>query len=384
MASQCQSTGAPLTTFHGWLKQVDITKCDYVEAAALRTAFSNLWSYTSLAPEKRHELEVRLPFAKFDYQERHDRRFAGFHDLLAGRYFTVCESASGEDGRALIDELSAYSPPESGLYIFDIGYDQGRVGLDIFGKVDLSTLPKSKTLICIFDVANLNPATDLSKLFNRNPSRKAEICRGRNALLIEVPYVVSEVTIESVLDLRETASQTWLAESLAAERMCVFCGSLQEVYTKESGHIVVLEDRELRSIVGKPAKGNEFLRWLPALLDPNPGGNSLTESIGRYLRTNKVNALIYPSARTNCGVLQSADKETCAYGGWNLVDYRNAPIQTFDASMYLDPIRMLKLGNGINLSAIKSGDHNGTWLLLRGLDVRFGKSMSRTQTKQGK
>ncbi|MGA2553397.1 MAG: hypothetical protein ABSF20_01270, partial [Smithella sp.] len=177
MASQYQNTGAPLTTFHGWLKQVDITKYDYVEAAALRTAFSNLWSYASLAPEKRHEWEVRLPLIKFDYQEQHDRRFAGFHDLPAGRYFTVCESASGNDGRALIDELSAYSPPENGLYIFDLGYDQGRAGLDIFRKFDLSTLPISKTLLCIFDVASLNPATDLSKLFNRNPEGKAEICR---------------------------------------------------------------------------------------------------------------------------------------------------------------------------------------------------------------
>jgi hypothetical protein len=75
---------------------------------------------------------------------------------------------------------------------------------------------------------------------------------------------------------------------------------------------------------------------LPTLVGPGLGGSEATSLIGSYLRTHGVQALIYPSARFNTWV-QVQDGVPVDYGGWNLVDYRNAPcsqLPAFDPGLF--------------------------------------------------
>jgi hypothetical protein len=67
-----------------------------------------------------------------------------------------------------------------------------------------------------------------------------------------------------------------------------------------------------------------FLRMLPTLLASRLGGSEATNLIGSYLRTYGADGLIYPSARFDPWV-QLQNDAIVDYGGWNLVDYRNAP-----------------------------------------------------------
>ena len=64
------------------------------------------------------------------------------------------------------------------------------------------------------------------------------------------------------------------------------------------------------------------------------GGDGLTNAIGSYLRTIGVEALIFPSARSDTYV-EFRNGELVDFGGWNLVDYRNATIETEDERLLL-------------------------------------------------
>lgn len=69
-----------------------------------------------------------------------------------------------------------------------------------------------------------------------------------------------------------------------------------------------------------------FLGILPALLHQDGGGDSTCRAIGFWLRSLGGEAFVYPSARTDCGVLVE-NGIIKHWHGWNLVDYRNAPAQ---------------------------------------------------------
>src|SRR5690349_19109793 len=74
-------------------------------------------------------------------------------------------------------------------------------------------------------------------------------------------------------------------------------------------------------------KSRTFLDLLPALLSPLTGGGvfeNLSQLVGHWMRTHDVEALVYPSARTNAGVVVRQG-EIVNHAGWNIVDYRHAP-----------------------------------------------------------
>jgi hypothetical protein len=122
---------------------------------------------------------------------------------------------------------------------------------------------------------------------------------------VNVHYKVEELRIDRVVDLRYPEVQAGFVRA--------FCPSLAD-----------------EGVSG-------FLRLLPALLDPRLGGSVTTDLIGLYLRTHGAQALIYPSARFNTWVKVEAAIPT-EFGGWNLVDYRDAPpcshLPTFDPSLF--------------------------------------------------
>jgi hypothetical protein len=362
---------APLTTFSGFLKQIDVTGSDYIVRAAFQSAFSNFWSYASENRKSRKRIAARLKDAEVVFQHRHNRRFAGAEDFPNGRYFTICADAFGDDSRTMLDELTAYSADSSGpFFAFDLGYDHGRAGLEQWGPFEL--MPHSQKILLIFDASKLNEKSPLRKLAYKRSRRWANslFSQGRNAIVVEAPYKVTEVVIPNSLDLRQIDAQRWLSGSLSQQRICRFAKTLEELFQTKKGQAVLLDDSALQTLIEAPNAEENFLRWLPALVAPAPGGNGLTESIGRFLRLNQVSALIYPSARTNCGAIQRGGQLSTCWG-WNLVDYRNSKFHSYDLTLEADPIDVLEIGKAINVRSIDSGEFAGTWLLLRGLDVIF-------------
>ena len=87
-------------------------------------------------------------------------------------------------------------------------------------------------------------------------------------------------------------------------------------------------------IAEDPSPEASFIHMLPWLMIRDNGGDSLTNAIGSYLREIGVNALIFPSARSDVYV-EFQDGELVDYSGWNLVDYRDATNEPIEGTLHL-------------------------------------------------
>jgi hypothetical protein len=121
---------------------------------------------------------------------------------------------------------------------------------------------------------------------------------------VQVPYRVERQRIENVVDLRLPTVRDWFFDK--------FFEGDGEVFKK--------------ILVSYKKSEGSFLQMLPSLVYPDLGGNDITHAIGTWLRLNRVNALVYPSARCDvkCVVQNGKVLEEHCWG-WNLVDYRGAP-----------------------------------------------------------
>jgi hypothetical protein len=108
----------------------------------------------------------------------------------------------------------------------------------------------------------------------------------------EVGYTVSELRREKVLDLRYPEAQEWLYQQF---------GGVVENALPDDG----------------------FLAMLPTLMANDIGGNDLTNAVGSLLRNHGVDALVFPSARSNV-FTEFNEGKLVRWGGWNLVDYWDA------------------------------------------------------------
>ena len=121
-----------------------------------------------------------------------------------------------------------------------------------------------------------------------------------DAAHVEIPYDVSETRIPGVLDLRYPDARKWLCDEFGFGK----------------AGVLVLPN-------GAPTREITFLDMLPSLMARDNGGDDLTNVIGAYLRLIGVSALVFPSARSNVFV-DFRDGTLNDFGGWNLVDYRDA------------------------------------------------------------
>jgi hypothetical protein len=119
---------------------------------------------------------------------------------------------------------------------------------------------------------------------------------------------------------------------------------------------------------------------LPTLFTQELGGGLFCQMVGRWLRENHVNALIYPSVRSNAAV-DIHDGTVVGWTSWNLVDYRDsdAPSLRFldTTNFWEDQVRV---GPGlavvpapesnpyesVQVEYVDSGPREGSWRV-RGL-----------------
>ncbi len=155
-----------------------------------------------------------------------------------------------------------------------------------------------------------------------------------------LPLLVRTETIDKVLDLRDGSVADCFAQEATALRNHV-----------GEATIPVFPFR-------KPL--NTFNEILPELLVQERGGGQFTRIVGDWLRRIGVNALIFPSARSDCGV-HIINGQMVDYIGWNLVDYRGAPpignlIFTSDRDHWFNRVRV---GPGTT-----PGEEGGSWIEL--------------------
>jgi len=120
-------------------------------------------------------------------------------------------------------------------------------------------------------------------------------------LLISLPYTIDRYDIDGVLDLRQLTAQRWFAEHFTeiANFKVLPHMAMQDAWT------------DVRS----------FLDILPILLDQREGGGDTTMWVGQWLMDHDVQALVYPSARSNCAVMYKSFEPVQMFG-FCLVDYR--------------------------------------------------------------
>jgi hypothetical protein len=194
-------------------------------------------------------------------------------------------------------ELGAYRSPRlcGRMNIYDLFYASNAEEL---------SLPKSHSFVFMFDQQRFRDRGGPELKDSQTVSLKD----GRIGVVI--PYQIKQISIDRVLDLRRRKAQDWLFQ------------------TFRNGY---------KGFWSKPFAGElvNFFSMFPTFYDPAHGGAEETQAIGYWLRMHGVNAVIYPSARCNTGVVCKGEDPVEWYG-WNLVDYRYSPIPSGKDGMHMD------------------------------------------------
>lgn len=302
----------PLTNFKGFLKQIDASQLGARERASLNAALPHFWPAEQ--PDNWHD-QIRsardrlqrmlgdshgmLPGQPITWQAVPNRRFSGGDDLPRGRYYTICKDSSGGDDLTLLSEMAAYrSVRRSALCSI---LDTQELPHSLF---DDQLRPKRNSMFLVFvDDPNLpnHFINELDQRFGGGQrlyldTHQLEKVR---AVYVELPYRILNFEIQMVLDLRRITAQEWFYEMFSVRRKSVY-------------------------VAFEGSQATDFTDMLPWLMTMELGGSTFTEGVGNILRRNKVNAFIYPSARSDCYAIQ-AHRRLAKSAGWCLVDYRNAP-----------------------------------------------------------
>jgi hypothetical protein len=134
------------------------------------------------------------------------------------------------------------------------------------------------------------------------------------------PLTIVDMTIERAVDLRCSATMQWLFETFVAMEV-----ANEGRFTTSSGEVIgCYKDPP-------PADPTEFV---PTLLSQIlGGGTTFIQGVGAWLRANGVEALIYPSARSDSRSVSCNGTIVESYG-YILVDYRDSPPCAFEPRRY--------------------------------------------------
>ena len=279
----------PTTRFEGYLKQMDLEALGPLQRLAIATAFPK-FSARGPTEDEKGRARAAVGAHAIWFEREQERRFAGGTDLPRGRYHSVCADESGDDHGCLLHELINYTDLSKSGYVFiaDMALHADEVNRT-FGQ----SFPTGRYILLIF----------LSLAGPTNPFMAAAraampdlVPQTSRMATVELNYQVRYTSIDNVLDLRRLDAQQFLVEHCT--------------------DMIMAESTGITS----------FAKMLPALLDFRIGGGPYTRAIGNFLRRAGISGLVYPSARADCHALQ-AHGTLADWGGWNLVDYRDAPVE---------------------------------------------------------
>lgn len=233
------------------------------------------------------------------------KRFSGHPPLPGGFYYTLVNDPSGDDEGTLSQELKAYAAhgsKQEGLFEFwDFTVPRQRAeGLDFVRKCIRGPLPIEMDGPCL--VIALLPVNDHPHPLARDFTSKPV------AVHVCISLSIERLRFDSVVDLREP--QTAQAFTHTMTRLPFFPNN-------------------------PPL--DSFRDLLPTMLRQNLGGtHGFHSAIGSALRHMGAQALIFPSARSDCYVEADGGKVR-KWGGWNLVRYARAPAPELVRYIDLDP-----------------------------------------------
>ena len=293
---------------------------------------------------------VRLGANYVSWKSTPQRRYSGGsllgEDLPRGRYYSLAYDNTGNDFGTLVRELLAYSDPRIGglMSLLDLPYNAAAN----MPALPLGVSPElCGSILVIFVDSPLGRSPVFDLLIRDGVVEN----RSQDRALFATPlrYQLSTASIPGTLDLRTVNGQEWLVNEFAAK------DSLNFNKADRSG-------------------ADSFVKLLPTLLSPTLGGDHFTAAIGIWLRLHGVNALIYPSARSNCHVTNQQG-QLMDYRGWCLVDYRGAPTPRFKDVFDYSPGWPQKLGNGVQVRVASGSKYRGSWQVL-GLEEWYHEALT--------
>ncbi len=281
------------TSFQGTLKRLAL---DEAEEPARAKAFQ--WAFPGFL-----DPVVDRPEDEGTITLRHRRRrysgglFGGGKSLPRGRYSTVCINANGDDAWGLCQELRAYagSTLRQKIYVYDLGES------DLQDQFQEKGWLVGKRLGLHF----VDPDGEMFARYAAIGDAALISAQDPGFWRTHLDYVLEDVEIEGVVDLRLPETQEW------------FCNTFRQGYG---------------SFWRKTAGGNlvRFQDMISTLMTDDLGGTPVTDAIGFSLRMMGAAALIYPSAR--CDAETIVEDGTLRLGvGFNLVDFRGAEIDPGEA-----------------------------------------------------
>lgn len=295
----------PFTTFRGQLKQLETEFRAPVMGRLFNACFSAFEDidrqYASLKAQGIHQL-ISAAGSEINFGFR-PRRFAGGPGLPPGRYFTVCDGGAFEDAGTLRDELTAYYSAASGIHVTILDPKVDRWVLDYL-RDRQGMSPEDLAYPLLLYIYTLERRTE----------RNAHLIDGEDALpegaTIAITYGVREIeaTLDKVIDLRDPNTQDWFSRTFVSLEI-----ENAEAASRESGIVILGKE---------PIEG--FQHLLPVISSLETGGGmAFGQAVGHWLRRHGANALIFPSARSNCYV-KVVDGALVSCGGWNMVVYAEA------------------------------------------------------------
>src|SRR5262245_54313630 len=193
----------PLTTFDGWLEQIEANELNPMSQIALDRGFPLFLSWIDFSEDSAHNVMTRRGYGVSNFHRPpRARRFAGDDTLPRGRYYTVCRNSRGDDGGALIGELYAYYRVHTAgvVAIVDSADEKSIHQMRESGFWKLP--PLQTPFIGVLFAPWQNTANPIAKLFDVEPP---------NTLSVLLPLTIRQTRIDRVLDLRQPEAARWFA-----------------------------------------------------------------------------------------------------------------------------------------------------------------------------
>jgi hypothetical protein len=357
--------GVPLSTFRGTIKQVPkqpiLNDMAMLVMDTIFPTFSNAVKFDpkemqnavkrDLDGQHKEFLDAVVKSLEEDEprEEQQERRYAGDRNLSRGRYFSVCIGPNGNDSQTLCREIFAYidSSVPGWAYIGDAWDTQLYQAL---GGDKLSDELRNCLYVILLEPFNKSEQADYQRAYN--PVLKC-FANPHGLKLLPIPVRWYDVEIPHVLDMRRPEVQEWLFQFFRAG----------------DGAILVKP--------GKPA--GSFYEMLPAMYQPYRGGSGFTAGIGSWFRTMGVNALVFPSARSNAMIQVDPNGKLIATHGWNLLLYSGSvpdhqvhadsnPWYPFESLGYNREIGIHKEGSSWRITGVEDGYNTTRDLILAALE----------------
>jgi hypothetical protein len=352
----------PLRTFHGWLKRSD----PEVLSRTGKIAFRNIFPlFGEMTPEqyisRNHSLvECGIRLSSEDHAElstiekmlkdgaqvklpRH-RRYAGGDGLLPRNcYSSVSKDAAGDDSDTLSRELLAYVDRRIPGTVFVGDSNNERLNALLGNRVRV--MPGyCATYVLLFEPQDPDERTTFRKVYKELLAEEGGAPDQLYAFAFETR--VDEWTIENVIDLRLPDVQLWFFDQ--------FKDGDGVFLTKKGGTV------------------REFYDLIPTLMHPNLGGTNVSNAIGSWMRSSRVNGLVFPSARSSTSVSMHAGVELLDWNGWNFLDYRTA--KTLPATEITNSEGGWPnfLQRGVQIAVATNDDHRGSWKVI-GVQDQYDK-----------